>query len=65
MTDSLIDMRYSLGFREWLIKKLGTQKWVIARKSPKLIDKGYDCFLSRERYKTLYGEYKMDRRKSL
>jgi hypothetical protein len=41
----------------WLKTKLGTDMWVVARKSMRLVDQGYTVFLSQKRWNQLVEEY--------
>jgi hypothetical protein len=38
------------GFPEWLAARLGTRQWCVARKSKRLVEKGYTVFLSQRTY---------------
>lgn len=46
---------------EWLAARLGTRKWVLARRSPRLVAKGYTVFISRKHWAALQAEYRATR----
>jgi len=47
----------NLSFLDWLEIELGTDKWVLARKSSRTKEKGYDTFLTLPEYFTHQCEY--------
>jgi hypothetical protein len=44
-------------FADWLANRLGSEKWVVARSSSRLLEKGYDKFLSPDAFKKLRSEF--------
>ncbi|MCX7898519.1 MAG: hypothetical protein N2444_00250 [Methylocystis sp.] len=43
-------------FTDWLARRLGTSKWVVARKSPRLAER-HEIFLSNQDYSKLAEEF--------
>jgi hypothetical protein len=41
---------------EYLIRKLNGRKWVVARSSQRLLDRGYEVFFSQSQYKSICRE---------